>query len=234
MKSIISFLFLALIIVYPFVIQAEDGFLVDYDVAGISIGNTKIKGNIRVMMKKDIKKITGNIFFQEAGQPFPDLVEKNVMIDFSKGKKSITTGDIKAGVTTDIEDDYKLIKNNEVKISAKKDADKANIVIDIKSPPEFGGEQKYIIEFEFNKSLSQQELGQMSKYPKPTATGLISFFTDNEKLIEFVNMKLGNYKYMFPSKFFIKWEQNKIVQLEVTGTLKSKVAMDLTAEDFED
>ncbi len=215
-------------------IIGEDGFLVDYNVSGTSIGGTKIKGNLKVLMIKNLKKITGNLFFQEPGQPFPDLVEKSLKVDFNNAKKYIDTGDGKAGVTMNLDDDYKLINSNGVKINAEKTGSDADIVILITSPPELGGNQKYSIKMSFNKSTSQQESAEMAKYKKPTATGLISFFTDNEKLIDFINLKLGAFKNMFPSKFSIRWEQNNILQLDVKGTMKSKVMMDLSVDDFED
>ena len=65
------------------------GYITDYDVEGTSIGQTELLGNLKVSMKPQAKRVTAEIFYQEAGNPFPNLDEKDIFVDFKNKKKPI-------------------------------------------------------------------------------------------------------------------------------------------------
>lgn len=212
--------------------SANPGILADYSIEGISIGQTKLKGNARIMIERQTKRITANFFYQEVGNPFPDLDEKDIIVDFKKGKKHIFTSESGEWLTSSIEDDYTLLDEKKVKIIIKKSANKiiARITMDLE--PEFGGKQKYIIRFSYLKP-SGSEVNELKKVNKPSGIDFLSLFIDNEKLIELLSKKMAENRYRIPDKFKLIWEQSGEKKLDIKGTLKAKSSIIFSDSDFE-
>ena len=104
-------IFITLILMFIIVssVFGGPGLLADYKVDGTSIGGTKLQGNLKVMMKPQLKRLTGNIFYQEVGNPFPDLNEKDIIVNFKKKKKYIFTTESITWFTSSLAPDPVLI-----------------------------------------------------------------------------------------------------------------------------
>lgn len=214
------------------VISANPGILADYSIEGISIGQTKLKGNARIIIELQAKRLTANFFYQEAGTPFPNLDEKDIIINFKKGKKYIFTSESGEWLTSSIEDDYSLLDEKKVKITIKKSGKDIITKISMDLEPEFGGKQKYIIRFSYLKRPSS-EVNELKKINKPSGIDFLSLFIDNEKLIELLNKKMAANRYRVPDKFKLIWEQDGEKKLDIRGILKAKSSIMFSDSDFE-
>ncbi len=228
---------LTIILLFPLLlistnIKADNGYLVDYSINGKSLGGTEMRGNLKFLFKNGIKRITGNIFYQEAGNPFPNLDEKDIIVNFDKDKKTITTSESGDKLTVSLDGDFTSIPDNKIKVDIIQSSSKIAAVINVDAAPEFGGKQKYIIYIKFKGAPDENEINNLKKIKKPTALGFISIFIDNEKIIDILNKSIGDEIYRIPDSFSVYWQVNNKKQLDVTGKLESKSVMDISEADF--
>ena len=228
-------IFITLIFIFNIIYCAfgDPGILADYNLNGTSIGGTKLKGNLRIMMKSQANRLTGNIFYQEAGNPFPDLDEKDLIINFKKKKKHIMTSEAMDWYSSSLTDDYEIIPDSKISISIKKTSKEITAIINLNLASELGGKQKYIIKFTYTSTGPGGEESVLKQINQPTGAGVLSMFIDNEKIIELLSKKLLNNKYKIPEKFQITWKQNNKTQLDVKGKLNIKSNIDLDDSDFQ-
>ncbi len=228
-RSILSFL---IFLIIRFNLYANTIFTSTYSVSGIGIGKTKIKGSFTVKIKPLIKYINGDLYFQEVDNPFPDKVTKKVYIDFNNKIKKIKIGDIKKGMETPLGADYNSIQDSEISTSIFQKEKLYIMIIEINSKNEDIGKQKYFIEFDYSNAQTTAEEQFFSKFQKPTTADILSFFIDNEKIIDTIGRKMPYIKNKFPVKFSLKWEENGVTQLNINGELKVKTEKVETANDF--
>ena len=228
-KVIICFIFF---LSFTSLAYSNFGLLADFNINGISIGQTKLKGNLKVQLKPDLKRIIGDIFYQEPGNPFPELDEKDVIINFKTGKKYLFTSSSEQWLTSSIDDDYSMLDEKNVKITVVKKPKVITTTIIMKQPPEFGGNQKYIIKFKYKSIKLSEEDNAVKKYKNPTAIDILSIFIDNEELIKLINNKLPKNNFRIPDIFSIVWYQGSKVHLNVTGSLSVKMIINMYNEDF--
>jgi len=227
-------IFLTLIWIFSVISYSfcEPGLLADYTMNGTSIGQTKIQGNLKIIMKTKLKRLTGNIFYQEVGNPFPDLDEKDIIVNFKKGKKHIYTSESADWFTTSLADDSALLDERKISISINKKSKEITATIKMNFVPEFGGKQKYIIKFKYSSATPSNEANELKEIGKPTAVGILSIFIDNERLIELLAKKLPLDNFRIPSKFHIIWKQGGSTKLDVKGTLNVKMNIAFDDSDF--
>ncbi len=230
MKRFFCFIFL-FISFLPMLIWGEEGVVADYDFNGKAIGATKLKGNMKILLKKGVKRLQGNIFYQETGNPFPDLDEIDIIVNFKKGTKYIYTSEAGKKITTSLKDEFNLIKKEEITLHVKKYKNMFIARANINIPPELGGNQQYMIKFEYTDRRGEEE-AVLKKIIQPSAIDIVSIFVDNEKIVDILNKNLVEFKNKLPEKFLIKWIQNNTVKLNVEGKIKAGFTMDLTDEDF--
>ncbi len=210
----------------------ETGYLADYSFSGTSVGGTKLKGNLRVMLASEKKRLTGNMFYQEAGNPFPDLDEKDTIIDFSKGKKYIFTSESGDWISTSLEDEYSLISKKKINIKIVRKKSNIIVTINLELPETFGGKQQYKIEFYYSKEVLSSEDTQIKSFSKTSVIDFLSSFIDNEGIIKSLEEKMGQDKFHSPDKFSIVWTQGNKEQLNVKGSLIAKSIIPLSNDDF--
>ena len=227
MKKILFSLIFILSNFFISMLYSNNGYLADYNFTGFSISKTKVKGNFKFMFINTIKKISGNTFYQEPGNPFPDLVEKVVKVDYKNNKKIITTSDAEEPITFNLKDDYTMLNDKNIKISSSQQGNKKTIMVSLNLPEELGGKQQYIISFIYESSTDD-----IKNINNITAAGFLSLFIDNEKIINLIGDSLKNDKFKFPSNFSLIWKAGKNEKLNIKGVLESEINMDLSEDDF--
>lgn len=210
----------------------EEGFLADYTIEGSAVGNTKLKGNLKIMSINNIKRVTSALFYQEAGNPFPALVENDLIVDYKSGNKYINSSDSGEWIKLSLKDEYGLIDERNFKPVITRGEQTVKINFSIDSLSGIGGKENYSIILNYSKSDSIEEKNLFQKFDKTSALDFLSFFIENEKVIELLNKNLINEKNRVVDNFKIRVEENNKVKMDVNGKLESKLKMLLTAEDF--
>ncbi len=203
-------------------------YITDYDLKGNSLGGTKIMGNLKVQMKAKAKRLSGVIVYQEAGNPMPDMDEKEIIIDYKKNKKYFFSMESGQWLSSSLKDDYALIDNNSINVAVKKNARKITATININNPPEFGGKQKYTINLTYSLSSPVKEIKQIKTYGKSNGLSVLSMFIDNEKIIEALGSKLGDDRYRIPVIWQIILSQDGQTKLDVKGIIQAILPIPVT------
>lgn len=198
------------------------GYILDYDVSGFSIGQTKIQGNLKMLLKQQAKRVSSSLFYQEAGQPFPNLDEKEIIVDFKNDKKYHYSADSDEWLSAPLSEDFSILDEKKVKINLSKTPKEITAVMDMSLAPEFGGKQKYTIKLSYINATSS-EVNEFKKIVKPSAVDFLSMFIDNEKLIDLLNKKIIDDRFRIPDKFQVNWQQNGKDKLKVNGSLQVKL-----------
>jgi len=215
---------------------AGTGLLADYKVNGTAIGDTTLQGNLKVMMKPKLKRITGNIFYQEAGNPFPDLDEKEVIVNYKKSKKHLYTSGAGEWFSSPLSDDGAMINANQVTITVTKTPTtkpkEIKAYIKLNLPTAMGGNQSYRVKFTYDKRTPDNTDKKVKEIGNPTAVDLLSVFIENEKIIELLSKKLPTDNFRVPKTFSVVWKKGKTKQLSVRATLSMKSNIDFPNSYF--
>ena len=199
-------------------LSANLGVTIHYTVKGNSIGKTTLRGKCRVLFQPAMKRLTGSIYYQEAGNPFPDLEEKDIIVDYTKKKKEYYTKDSRSWLTIPFAHE----KASRVKVKVRKVKKDIKITVTASLKKSQGGKQKYIITFSYEGKKNEKTNLELKKYKIPSPADILSLFINNEKIIAKIAKKSIIKNYGIPDKFKIEWYQKKKKKLHIEGKLKMK------------
>jgi len=210
-------------------VSASSGILLEYEVEGSAVGGTTLLGNLKIMMQNQIKRLTGNLFYDEPGSPYPTLKEKDLIVNYTDKTKALKTSDTGSWSTDPLSADFSMIKDNELSVSLKSTSPSSvTTVIKISLPADFGGEKIYVIKLNYEDNDSNL----FSEFQYPTGLDFLGIYLDNEKVVDSLNQKLSAYKLKIPKSFTIVGQQNGKDFLNITGQLRSKMGMGLPKNTF--
>ena len=218
-RIIVLFFILSLI---PFLF-GELGFIYDYTIEGEGVGRTKIQGSIKIQMIPDSKRLTCDFFYLEAGNPFPDLNEKDIIINYSKNEKSIFISEFNEWIDSQVDLDFDVIEDDKLTITTSKDGNDVSVIIAVEQEPEFGGKQKFSILLTYPDKSPKAESDAFKQFKKPLGADFLSIYLDNEKLVEVINKNLGVDAFRIPEKFTLRHESEGEIQVNVRGSLTIKL-----------
>jgi len=210
----------------------EIGIVLNYKLKGESLGQTGIRGKFRVLFKPKMKRLTGSIYYQEAGSLFPNLDEKDIIIDFNTRTKEYFTRESRSWLSTPLATEYALVKSRNIKVTSRKVKKGVKTIVRLTMKRKLGGKQKYIITFTYNDSRPEKVNDELKKYKKPSAADILSIFINNEKIVNEISRRSLIRKYGIPDTFSIKWQQKGKTKLNVTAHLKTKAIVLLSEDAF--
>ena len=211
-------------------LYSEDGILADYSIEGSSAGGAKLKGNLKFMSISKISRLTSAFFYQEKGNPFPELVENDLIINFKTGKKYLVSSDSPNDVMEiPIQEDYEIVYEKKVNINVEKNPDNLKINL-ILSQGSSSKPKVYNLTLEPIKPDSKEE-NTLKNFDNTSILEIFSMFIDNEKIIDIIAKNLGEDKNKIIKKFNIKIEDVKS-KIDINGKLENKALIKLTDDDF--
>jgi hypothetical protein len=222
MKKII---FLIPLLVLSNLYAQQNGFIMEYKLDGSMIGNTKIDGNMEIIIKPHAKRITGNIVYEEPGNPFPTLDEQDILVDFDAAMKYHKTSESHGWMSGPLNADYNSLSDGSIKKSVQKEKGKDIVKVGITLPQSLGGYHTYTVELSWSKPAVAGEIQTFTKVGRPSATDLLSLFIDNEKIVEEIGKLAGDNRYIIPDSFTVTLEQDGKVQQTTKGVLRSKIVL---------
>ena len=213
-------------------LTAGSGILLEYEVDGTAVGGTTLLGNLKVLLQNNMKRMTGNLFYDEPGAPYPTLDEKDLIVNFAEKKKYLKTTDSGTWGDESLSDDYSMIKDNELSITIKPGANASVViaVVKVSLPADFGGEKVYVIKLTYKDTSKDAKL--FTDFKSPAALDFLSIYLDNEKIINALNKKLAEYKFKIPQSFSLVAGQKGKEYLNIKGNLRSKMGMGLPKNAF--
>ena len=227
----VVFFFSVLLLGLPQVF-AGSGILLEYEVDGSAVGGTTLLGNLKVVMQNQMKRLTGNLFYDEPGAPYPTLDEKDLIVNFSEKKKHLKTTESGSWGTESLSEDFSMIKDNELNVTVTPGNSSVTAVVKVSLPADFGGEQIYVVKLTYKDSDASQDAKLFSDFKVPTGIDFLSIYLNNEKIVQALNRKLSNYKLKIPKTFTIVARQKGKEFLSITGKLRSKIGMGLPKNAF--
>lgn len=211
----------------------QTGIVLNYKLTGQSLGRAGIRGQVRALFQPKMKRITGSIYYQEAGSIFPNLDEKDIIIDFNRKMKNYYTSESRSWFTTPLAAEYTLINNNSINITSTKFKNSVKTIVYLNLQSSLGGSQVYTITFTYNDTKPDKVNIELKKYIRPTIADILSIFINNEKVIEEISKRSLIPKYGIPDTFTVIWQQKGKTKLNVNVALKTKAITLLQAAEFE-
>lgn len=204
--------------------------MADYSIEGSSAGGAKLKGNLKFMSISKISRLTSAFFYQEKGNPFPELVENDLIINFKTGKKYLVSSDSPNDVMEiPIQEDYEIVDEKKVNINVEKNPNNLKINL-ILSQGSSSKPKVYNLTLEPIKPDSKEE-NTLKNFDNTSILEIFSMFIDNEKIIDIIAKNLGEDKNKIIKKFNIKIEDVKS-KIDINGELENKALIKLTDDDF--
>jgi len=209
------------------------GVVLNYKIRGQGLGQAQVRGKFRAVFEPRIKRITGAIYYQEAGAVFPELDEKDLIVDYNQKMKFYYTKESRDWLTTPLSSELSLIKPSQVSVRSSKNKNKLKIIVNLNLPTRLGGRQKYIITFIYNEKKPDKVYNELKGYGQPNISDILSIFIHNERIVNQIYHKSAIKKYGIPDSFHVVWKQKSKIKLDVTGTLKTKSISRLPADAYE-
>ena len=201
---------------------SQIGVVLNYKLKGQSIGETGVRGKFRVLFQPNIKRITGSIYYQEAGAYFPSLDEKDIIVNYAQKTKEYYTKESRSWLDISLANEYALIKSSSIKVTSKKIKNEIKTTVNLNLKASLGGKQKYIITFIYDSLEPEKVSDELKAYKKPSAADILSILINNEKVISEIAKKSLIRKYGIPDTIKVVWQQKGKTKLDVTITQKTK------------
>lgn len=229
-KILVIILFSFTLLLGSVKVSASSGILLEYEIEGSAVGGTTLLGNLKIIMQNQIKRLTGNLFYDEPGSPYPTLKEKDLIVNYTDKTKALKTTDTGSWSTDPLSDDFSMIKDNELSVTLKSGSSSSSVtaVVKISLPADFGGEKIYVIKLNY----ADTDSNLFSEFQYPTGLDFLGIYLDNEKVVDSLNKKLSAYKLKIPKSFTIVAQQKGKDFLNITGQLRSKMGMGLPKNAF--
>jgi hypothetical protein len=227
LASLVCFAFLAGVRLF-----AADGYLLEYETSGRHIGGTKIEGNLKIIFKNGTKRLSGATVFYEPGNPYPNIEEKEIIVDLPGKKKLFYVADAGQWTSTDLNGDFVLITDQKVKTEYVRNGSTAVLKIAIQLPVLLGGPSLYTVTYTYGKD-SGKDAPRVKAISNPGPADVIGFYMDNQKFAEIIAQRLGEDRYQIPEKFEIVCEQGGKVAFDITGKIRVAQGMNLSDRDFQ-
>lgn len=205
-----------------FNLSGRTGIAIHYKFNGQLLAETKIRGKFRVLFQPKMKRLTGFVYYQETGKLLPDSDEKDIIVNFYQQVKENYTRQSRSWLRKSLEDEYRLIAANRIKVYSKKIKDGVKTTVDLNLPRKLGGKQRYIITFKYYDVNPEKVNTELKNYKTPSATDLLSYFIDYEKVVNEISKKSISKKYGIPDEFNIVWQQKGKTIYNITAKIKTK------------
>jgi len=211
---------------------SKKGYVIDYSLIGKMMGVTKGEGNMKIYCKKNMKRVTMNMVFREAGSTFPTIDERDLIVNYKDGIRLFNSSDLDEWIESEFIEVPIIIEKTNIKVTKKGSRKVINIEIVPKSDPMIGGTLKYLIRIIYTKGTPRSELEAFKDYKKPSAIEFLSVFFENENLSKVLNKLVGATSWRIPDKFSITVIRDGMEHISVQGKLQAKMKMKLFKTAF--
>jgi len=220
------------IFVFCGLLLGAEGYLMEYETSGVHTGGTRVEGNLKIILKNGVKRISGTLVFYETGNPYPNIEEREVIVDIPSSKKYFITEGLGQWNSLDLKGDFNLLKDDKIRVEYNKTGNTALLKLSVNYPVLMGGTTVYSITYTYGKDANRDKI-RLQAIGKPSPSDIAVYFLDNEKIADTIQQKLGEDRYNIPEKFRIVCEQAGKISFDITGTLRSAQPLNLADRDFQ-